>query len=56
VVTNQEERQVIERFLSRLEIMSGTGNGIGKSTVEKIRQFAIREGFIQPEPPETTRG
>jgi len=44
----KSEDQVIERFLSRLRIMSGTGNGIGASTVSKIWQFAIREGFIDP--------
>lgn len=49
----KSEAQVIERFLSRLRIMSGTGNGIGASTVSKIWQFAIQEGFIDhPEPPE----
>lgn len=44
----RSETQAIERFLSRLRIMSGTGNGIGASTVAKIWQFAIREGFIDP--------
>lgn len=44
----KSETQAIERFLSRLRIMSGTGNGIGVSTVAKIWQFAIREGFLEP--------
>jgi hypothetical protein len=39
---------VIQEFINRLNCMSGTGNGIGKGTVEKIRQFAEKEGFIKP--------
>ena len=42
----QNDQAVIQRFLNRLEWMAGTGNGIGYATVEKIRRFAIREGFL----------
>lgn len=45
----RNNQEVIKRFLERLSIMSGTGNGIGAATVEKIRQFAIREGFLPKE-------
>ncbi|MBB5324898.1 hypothetical protein HNQ34_001996 [Anoxybacillus tepidamans] len=46
-MNKQEKAQVIEEFLRRLDMMSGTGNGIGKATVKKIREFAEKEGFIQ---------
>jgi len=51
----ESQSREIDRFLTQMRIMSGTGNGIGRATVEKIRQFAIREGFLirpapQPEP------
>lgn len=39
--------ELIEEFLQRLDMMSGTGNGIGRATVKKIREFAEKEGFIQ---------
>ena len=37
---------VVEKFLQRLECMCGTGNGIGKSTVNKLRIFAKKEGYL----------
>lgn len=37
----------IEEFIQRLDVMSGTGNGIGKSTVYKLRKFAEKEGYIK---------
>jgi|LSQX01.3.fsa_nt_gb hypothetical protein len=40
---------IICEFIARLSCMSGTGNGIGSSTVEKIRQFAEDEGYIKPQ-------
>ncbi|WP_420768740.1 hypothetical protein ACNR9V_03160 [Parageobacillus thermoglucosidasius] len=43
-----EEADAIERFLARLRAMAGTGNGIGETTVRKIRAFAEKEGFISP--------
>jgi len=46
--TTQNEQAIIRQFLNRLDWMAGTGNGIGTATVEKIRQFAIREGFLPP--------
>ncbi len=39
--------EIIEEFLQRLATMSGIGNGIGKNTVEKIRKFAEKEGYIK---------
>ena len=39
--------EIINEFLQRIDAMSGTGNGIGKSTVEKIKKFAEKEGFIK---------
>lgn len=45
-MNKQEKAEVIEEFLQRLNMMSGTGNGIGKATVKKIREFAEKEGFL----------
>jgi hypothetical protein len=39
--------EIIKEFLQRLYAMSGTGNGIGKSTVEKIKKFAEKEEYIK---------
>ena len=44
----QQNSEVIERFIEQLVAMSGTRTGIGVATIEKIRQFAIREGFLEP--------
>ena len=41
--------KVIEQFFKDLSCKGGTGNGIGYGTVEKLRQFAIREGYIKDE-------
>lgn len=35
----------VEDFLRRLDELSGTGNGIGRVTVNKLRRIAIKEGF-----------
>ncbi|MDD1505731.1 hypothetical protein PVA17_23715 [Lysinibacillus sp. CNPSo 3705] len=35
----QTHTKTVERFLERLNEMSGTGNGIGKGTVNKIRSL-----------------
>jgi len=45
-MNKQEKAKVIEEFLQRLNMMAGTGNGIGKATVKKIREFAEKEGFV----------
>lgn len=45
-MNKQEKAQVIEEFLQRLSSMAGTGNGIGKGTVKKIREFAEKEGYV----------
>lgn len=34
-------------FLRRLDELSGTGNGIGRVTVNKLRRIAIKEGFLE---------
>ncbi len=41
------KNEVIEQFLRDLNCKAGTGNGIAYGTIEKLRQFAIREGYIQ---------
>lgn len=41
--------RIIDRFLCKLDESCGTGNGIGKSTVFKLRKFAEkaeREGLL----------
>ena len=34
-------------FLRRLDELSGTGNGIGRVTVNKLRRIAAQEGFLE---------
>lgn len=36
----------VEAFIDHLDKACGTGNGIGKSTVHKLRRFAQQEGYI----------
>ncbi|TCX51965.1 MULTISPECIES: hypothetical protein [unclassified Dehalobacter] len=36
----------VSEFIQDLDIKSGTGNGIGKSTVYKLQIFAEKEGYI----------
>ena len=36
----------IAEFIQHLDNKSGTGNGIGKSTVYKLQMFAEKEGYI----------
>ncbi len=36
----------ISRFIQHLDILSGTGNGIGKTTVCKINNFAKDNGYL----------
>lgn len=43
----QDKAKIIEEFIQRMDIMAGTGNGIGKTTVEKIKRFAEQEGYIK---------
>lgn len=38
--------RVIDRLLCRLDESCGTGNGIGKSTVFKLRKFFEKEGLL----------
>ncbi|AYO30241.1 hypothetical protein D2962_06065 [Biomaibacter acetigenes] len=47
--------ETVEDFIRRLDVMSGTGNGIGKVTVEKIRKFAEKEGFIKQKDDKTLK-
>ena len=37
----------VEDFLRRLDELSGTGNGIGRVTVNKLRRIAAQEGFLE---------
>lgn len=36
----------VPEFIDRLDKATGTGNGIGKSTVYKLRKFAEAEGLM----------
>ncbi len=36
----------VAEFIRHLDMMSGTGNGIGKSTVYKLRIIAEKEGYV----------
>ncbi len=36
----------VAEFIRHLDSMSGTGNGIGKSTVYKLQKFAEKEGYL----------
>jgi hypothetical protein len=36
----------VAEFIQHLDMMSGTGNGIGKSTVYKLQKFAEKEGYV----------
>lgn len=38
--------QIVDQFLRKLDESCGTGNGIGKSTVFKLRKFAEKEGLL----------
>lgn len=40
-------RPSVEDFLRRLDELSGTGNGIGRVTVNKLRRIAAQEGFLE---------
>ncbi len=38
----------VEEFIKHLRVMSGTGNGIGGSTVSRLEKIARENGFIKP--------
>ena len=38
--------RIIDRLICRLDESCGTGNGIGKSTVFKLRKFVEKEGLL----------
>lgn len=38
---------IVKAFIQRLNVKCGTGNGIGKSTVHKIKLFAEEEGYLE---------
>lgn len=40
-------RPRVEDFFRCLDKLSGTGNGIGRVTVNKLRRIAIKEGFLE---------
>lgn len=33
-------------FIQQLDALSGTGNGIGKATIYKLKKFAEKEGYL----------
>ena len=37
----------VEEFFRCLDELSGTGNGIGRVTVNRLRRIAIKEGFLE---------
>jgi hypothetical protein len=37
---------IIREFIQRLSVKSSTGNGIGPATVQKIKAFAEKEGYL----------
>lgn len=41
------ERGSVDKFLDRLRTLSGTGNGIGASTIARLYILAEREGFLK---------
>lgn len=43
---NPDPAEVIHNFLNVLEENCGSGNGIGKSTVFKLRKFVEKEGLL----------
>jgi len=43
----KSHRPTVADFIRHLDNMVGTGNGIGYSTVEKIKFFAKSEGFME---------
>jgi hypothetical protein len=42
----QNSTRSVDDFLSCLNNMSGTGNGIGRATVAKLKEFALKEGYV----------
>lgn len=46
-LTERIVQKIIEEFIARFDCMSGTGNGIRRGTVVKIRKFAEKEGYIK---------
>lgn len=44
---SEQNNSSVDDFICSLQEKAGTGNGIGKATVGKIKEFAIAEGFIQ---------
>lgn len=44
--TNKTASNRVKDFIRHLDSMSGTGNGIGKSTVYKLQKFAEKEGYL----------
>jgi hypothetical protein len=46
---SKEQSKVIKEFIQHLYCMSGTGNGIGVGTVDKIKKFAMQYHYIEEE-------
>ena len=43
------EKVSVDKFLNRLKILSGTGNGIGASTIARLYNLAEEQGFLKGE-------
>ena len=46
IIEMEDRHKGVGYFLSRLSCLSGTGIGIGPSTVAKLKEFAKKEGYI----------
>lgn len=46
-ISNQNNS--LEQFFKRLNELSGTGNGISKATISKLKKIAMAEGLIMEE-------
>ena len=44
--TTTAAKNRVAEFIQHLDCLSGTGNGIGKSTVYKLQKFAEKEGYL----------
>lgn len=45
-ITPLDSAMTVGQFIDHLDALSGTGNGIGKSTIYKLRKVAEKEGLL----------